>query len=266
VPKPLVIRLLLSICAALLLAAPAPALAQAEIRTFVSTDDLFPAGNGVFGPATIYPSTIAVSAVKGTVTNVSVTLIDVEAGSPDDMDIGIRGPGGQTVMLVSDACGESTSIADDDWTFDDSAPTFLSDNGPCPSNEAATFKPSNYFGNNPEPDDLSPGGGPTGPYLNELGFLEGGSPEGEWDLFARDDNPTVVGLFLAAWVLTLEVEPPPAALAPAAPIVVIAPAQAGSPPPVAKTGRRAAALGKCKAKKSSKARRICRRKAQKLPL
>jgi hypothetical protein len=47
-----------------------------------------------------------------------------------------------------------------------------------------------------------------------------------------------------------------------------APGLAPSPvvPPVAKTGKRAAALKRCKAKKTGKARRVCRRKAHKLPV
>jgi hypothetical protein len=260
-------RLFLLAPLALLLVALAPGLARAETHTFLDTTDLFPADQGVFGPATVYPSTIPVSGIPGTVTKVTVTLLDFGPGRPDDTDIGIRGPNGETVMLISDACGEA-KINNSDWTFDDSAPTFVSNNGPCASNQTASFKPSNYLGGAPEPDDLSVEGGPEGPYLNALSFLSGDSPNGSWELFALDDDLMTTGLFLSGWALTLEVEPPPppTVVAPVVPtpIVTLLPAPAAPAPPRA-TGRRAAKQAQCK-KKSGKAKRRCMKRAKQLPV
>lgn len=159
---------------------------------------------------------------------------------------------------MSDACGENpNTLAENDWTSDDSAPTFLSNNGPCASGQAASFKPSNYLGSAPEPDDLSQKGGPAPPYLNALSFLSGGSPDGVWSLFVMDDNSFgYVGFTIDAWALTLEVQP--LATPPLAPVV--------TPPTPKATGKRAAALAKCKTKLTKKARKRCRRKARKLPV
>jgi hypothetical protein len=258
-------RLFLLAPLTLLLVALAPGLARAETHTFLNATDLFPEGQAIFGPATVYPSTIPVSGIQGTVTKVTVTLLDFGPGKPDDTDIALRGPNGQTVMLVSDACGEVKAIDNSDWTFDDSALTFLSNNGPCASNQTASFKPSNYLGNTPEPDDLSVQGGPAGPYLNALSFLAGSSPNGSWELFALDDQIETVGLFLSGWALTLEVEPPPPA-----PPIVTPPAAVTLPGPVtvlppARTGKRAEALKKCKTK-SGKAKRRCVRRAKLKPV
>jgi hypothetical protein len=240
---------------ALLLLVLAPAVARAETHTFLNTDDLSPTDlGGTSGPANHYPSSIVVSGIPGTVTNATVTLINLGSSSGDDIDMVITGPNGQRVMLMSDACGENpNTLTNEDWTFDDSAPTFLSNNGPCASNQQASFKPSNYLGSGPEPDDLSKGGGPAPPYVNALSFFDGSTPDGAWNLFVMDDNEIgYVGFDIKAWALTLEVQPPvtPPAVPPTTPRA---------------TGKRAAALAKCKKKRRKRARRRCRRRARALP-
>jgi hypothetical protein len=119
-------------------------------------------------------------------------------------------------MLMSDACMQG-SAPRGDWTFDDSAPGFVSRPGPCNPNQT-TFLPSNYLAqpdasdNSVEPDDLSVApGGPPPPYVNALSSLAGGSPNGSWDLFVLDDNSACcLGFSIdSGWALTLEVEPAP---------------------------------------------------------
>jgi hypothetical protein len=244
------------LAAALFIAALLPAAARAETHTFLNLTQLAPRdGAGTSGPANVYPSNIAVSGLSGTVSTATVTLISYQSSSPDDADVVITGPNGQKVMLMSDACGESIvpggpafSADNENWTFDDAAPTFVPNGGPCAPAQTASFQPSNY--GDPGLDDLSTDGGPVGPYLNSLSLLAGGSPNGSWNLFMLDDNAACCfGAGIAGWALTLDIQPPPAT--PAAP-------QA--------TGQRAAALAKCKGRKSKKARRKCRQKAQGLPL
>ena len=58
-----------------------------------------------FGPASVYPSTITVSGVTGTVHQVIVTLHNLSHPFPDDLDMLLVGPGGQRVILMSDAGG-----------------------------------------------------------------------------------------------------------------------------------------------------------------
>jgi hypothetical protein len=261
----------------LLLAAPGlVAAAAAETRTFLNTDPEFPVGdaNGLFGPAAHYPSTIAVSGVPGTVTKVTATVIGLGSSSPDDIDMALVGPDGAQVMLMSDACGLNPSgLSELTLTFDDAAPSFLSDNGPCGPGQVETAKPTNY--ENPELDDFSKeGGGPPPPYTNALSALAGGSPDGSWNLFVLDDNSGgFVGFTFDAWALNLEIEPPPAATpATVATVSVPAPsAPASRPTPTVtatpkKTGKRAAALARCKTKKTKAKRAKCRANARKLPI
>jgi hypothetical protein len=194
-----------------------PVAANADTHTFIEQQILFPTGGaGEVGPANHFPSTISVSGVPGTVTKATVTLLAGRLSVPDDDDIVITGPNGQSVMLMGDTCGLD-SMQSVDLTFDDAAQTFVPDNGPCPQFAELSFKPSNYLGNAPEPDDLSADGGPAGPFLNALSFLAGSSANGGWKLWALDDNASNgAGFNLNGWSLTLDVQPPPAAPAGAA--------------------------------------------------
>ena len=111
-----------------------PAVAGAETFNFFSTDGLGPTeGAGTVGPANVYPSSIDVEGLTGTVTKVTATAIGFASGRPDDVDMLLVGPEGDLVMLMSDACGEAQGFVNNTWTFDDAAPTLLPDSGPCPS-------------------------------------------------------------------------------------------------------------------------------------
>ena len=72
------------------------------------------------GPASPYPSTIAVSGLTGHVSNVCVTLSAVSHPFPDDIDVLLVAPDGRGVVLMSDAGGGNT-LQNVELTFDDSA-------------------------------------------------------------------------------------------------------------------------------------------------
>jgi hypothetical protein len=188
----------------------APSTAIGETRTYFDATPLFPVGGaGNFGPANEYPSTIPVSGVAGTVTDVEVTLFDVDSGNADDADAVLVGPNGAKVMLLSDVCGDQ-GMSTGTWTFDDDAPTFLSNNGPCNLIDEQRFMPSNYVGNDGVDDNLGVApGGPAPPYVNSMAALAGGSPNGDWKLFMFDDHGDISGFSIDGWGLRLEVTPPP---------------------------------------------------------
>ena len=200
-----VVRFLASACLMLALMASAPPAASADTRSFFDTTVLFPTGGaGTSGPANEYPSTISVAGVEGTVTDVDATVFGFGSSSPDDADVVLVGPNGNAVMLMSDVCGENPSSIDAaTWTFDDSAPTFMSNNGPCQGFVGESFKPSNY--GNPDEDDHSASGGPPPPYTNSLANLATGSANGQWRLFVFDDNAAgFVGFTVVGWAWTFE--------------------------------------------------------------
>jgi hypothetical protein len=273
-------RLRVALGLAFALAALSPAMAAAEIQThtFVDVGNLFPDGNAnsLVGPANVYPATIEVPPYPALITKVTATVIDLGSGEPEDIDMALVGPDGTTVMLMSDACGKG-GLQGDNWTFDDEAPTFLSRLG-CGRGEDASFKPTNYF-EEATPDNMVVGGvGPGGPFHNSLEEFDGLIPGGLWKLYVLDDSEQVVGFGIAAWSLTIDVDAldlppePPATTPPASgvgPVTTAPPVTVAPPPPAAapkRTGRRAAALTKCKKKSPGKPRRRCRAHARKLPV
>ena len=58
--------------------------------------------DGVVTPATPSPSTISVSGQSGVVKSVEVDLSGFQHNSQKDVDVLLRGPGGQVVTLLSD--------------------------------------------------------------------------------------------------------------------------------------------------------------------
>jgi hypothetical protein len=196
----------LAVSAVLLAALTLPAAAQAEIRTFLNTTLTNTQGTGDAGPATPYPSSIVISGFSGTVRDANVTLIGLDSARPDDIDLVITGPNGQKVFLISDACG-TTGVSQANWSFDDSAPIFPPDAGPC-FGGPASFKPSNHAGAMAEPDNLGVAGGPAPPYSFFLSLFNGASPNGTWSLYLFDDEDDLIGGNLPGWALTLDILPP----------------------------------------------------------
>ena len=116
---------------------PGPAGATAVTKTFTNTADITIPDSGSASP---YPSTIDVSNVCGTITKVTVTLDDFSHLWPEDVDILLVGPNGQTLMLMSDA-GDDFSVQNVDLTFDDAATAALPNNAALAS---GTYKPTDY--------------------------------------------------------------------------------------------------------------------------
>ena len=181
----------------------------------------------IYGAATPYPSIINVSGISGTITNIQVSLSGLSHTYPDDIDMFLLGPGGQKVMLMSDA-GGNPDASGINITFDDSAAGTLPDNSAI---SAGTYRPTNY-----DTFDTFPGAAPAGPYGTLLSTFNGTDPNGDWQLFVTDDIPGDSGSIAGGWSLTIESASPPPAIsfpafspaptpapAPSIPIVVTPP-------------------------------------------
>ncbi len=90
------------------------------------------------GTASPYPSTITVSGLTGTITDVNVTLTGLMHTYPEDIDILLVGPAGQKVVILSDV-GSGYSISGINLALDDSATNFL----PSSTLTSGTYKPTN---------------------------------------------------------------------------------------------------------------------------
>jgi len=150
------------------------------------------------GPADSFPSVLSVSNSIGTVVGVSVTLSNLSHTYPDDLDILLVSPGGDCVLLMSDACGGAV-LDHTTLTFTDDAPDSLPDNA-FPIRR--TVRPTNF-----EITDLLPSPVPAGPFAGIMTAFNGKDANGDWKLFIFDDTPDDGGKLWDGWALTLTTLP-----------------------------------------------------------
>jgi subtilisin-like proprotein convertase family protein len=151
-------------------------------------------GTGTSGPAAPYPSTVVVppNTTHGRIRSLRVVLKDVSHTFPDDFDVLLQGPDGQTVLLMSDV-GGSGDLVGTTITFEDGAPA-IPDGGPVPS---GTYSPSNVG-----TGDTFPAPAPAGPYGTSLSQWYNTRPEGIWSLWVVDDVGGDVGA-IGNWALEM---------------------------------------------------------------
>ena len=153
------------------------------------------------GTASLYPSTINVSGMTGTITKVEAALSGLSHTFPDDVDVLLVGPGGQHAILMSDA-GNNIALSGVQLTFDQTAAGTLPDGTQIFS---GTYRPSNFAGNaNFEPGGVdnfpSPGPGQTN-YTADLNVFNGTAPNGAWRLYVVDDENVDSGSIATGWAL-----------------------------------------------------------------
>src|SRR5206468_3603477 len=143
-------------------------------------------------------SVINISGMSGNISNVTVTLRGLSHTFPDDLDILLVGPGGQTLMLMSDAGGGPTSLNNVTFTLSDLAATAVPDNGPL---TAGTFKPVDYV--SADGADTFSAPAPAGPYGTNFAVFKNLAANGAWSLYVMDDGPGDSGSFSGGWSLTV---------------------------------------------------------------
>jgi subtilisin-like proprotein convertase family protein len=151
------------------------------------------------GPASPYPSGISVSGLTGTIVDVDVTLTNYNHTWPDDVDVLLVGPGGQTVLLMSDT-GSSLDVTGVTLTFDDGAASSLPDSTQIAS---GTYRPTNF-----EAVDTFQAPAPAGPYGSTLSVFDGTSPNGAWNLFVMDDTGGDFGSIANGWSIDVRTNAP----------------------------------------------------------
>jgi len=140
-------------------------------------------------PASPYPATIVVSGAPIQLGTLRVSLYDVAHVLPDSMDFLLVGPGGQQIILQSDAGGSLDLVTPVTLTLADSATQVLPNSAPLTT---GVFEPTSW-----EAGQASfPAPAPPAPY-NEPGSTVGGNPlfsvfgltnaNGTWSLYMRDD-------------------------------------------------------------------------------
>ena len=146
------------------------------------------------GSGSPYPSTINVSGMAGLVSKVTVKLNQFTHTYPDDVDVLLIGPGGQSELLLSDV-GGAVGVSGVTVTLDDAATQGLPDSTRI---STGTYKPTNVGAG-----DTFAAPAPAGPYGALLSVFNGAAPNGVWALYVVDDEANDQGTIAGGWTLTI---------------------------------------------------------------
>lgn len=144
--------------------------------------------------ATPYPASLTVTGLSGVILKATVTLSNLTHTYPDDLDVLLVGPGGQTVLLMSDV-GDGPNLSNVTLTFDDAAPAALPD--------ASAITAGAWLPTNVGVDETFSSPAPAQPYGTALSVFNGLSPAGSWSLYVYDDSNQDSGSIASGWRLNL---------------------------------------------------------------
>ena len=147
------------------------------------------------GPATNYPSTINVSGMSGTITNLELTLSKLSHQFITEVDMLLVSPSGQKVMIMSHIA-EGRSVSNITVTLTDSSPFPLPqsfDLWPEP------LQPTDWVGTN-----VLPAPAPARPYgATAFSTFNGLSANGNWTLYINDNFSPDQGVVSGGWSLLI---------------------------------------------------------------
>jgi subtilisin-like proprotein convertase family protein len=183
--------------------------AWADTRDLLVSNKVHPtSGGGLTVSATgannaaPYPSTAAVSGIRGEIVKVTVGLNDFSHTYPGDTRMLLVGPTGKKVQLMAFA-GDNPNAVNADIVIDDDGavmPFF----GPITS---FNYKPTDYRADYGVPEPVAgsemPAPAPGIPYESQLATFKGTNPNGTWSLYWRDDFNGDNGS-IASWTLNIE--------------------------------------------------------------
>ncbi len=130
-------------------------------------------------PANPYPAGINVSGLPSSNTHLNRVYINGLSHTwPGDIDMWLKAPNGQIVMLMSDA-GNSLDILNSNLIFEDGKPSLPG----AAQVTSGSYQPTNY--------EINGSNEPTNP-STQLSFFNG-NMNGLWELYVRDDTQTDFG-------------------------------------------------------------------------
>jgi subtilisin-like proprotein convertase family protein len=162
------------------------------------------------GAVTPYPSAIPVSGVSGTISDITVTLNNIQHGFAPDLDILLVGPQGQKFIIMSDVGGLSGFATPKIITLSDGGTALLPNtNVDIPS---GTYKPTNYLTG----ADVDTFPSVTAPYNSPATFgsatfasvFSNANPNGDWKLYVVDDRANDGGSISGGWCMNFTITPP----------------------------------------------------------
>jgi subtilisin-like proprotein convertase family protein len=154
------------------------------------------------GMASLYPSQIEVSGVRGPIDQLVLGLNGVSHIRPKDLDVLLVSPSGRKSYVMSDVCGDA-SIVNRTWAFSRNTPgSFMGDD--CPT---GVYRDTDA---DIGAADVWPGAPPGD--VGTLFNIASGDANGTWKLYVVDDtNVPIVpdsGSIQGGWSLELDVDEP----------------------------------------------------------
>ncbi|MEP7211517.1 MAG: M36 family metallopeptidase [Acidobacteriota bacterium] len=152
-------------------------------------------------PASAYPSVMNVSGVVfgG---RVSVELIGFSHIFPNDVDIMLQGPGGQSFVVMSDV-GGTTGAAPINFTLTDLAANSISDSSRIAAGE---YRPTNVGAGDvfAAPAPSNPASPAPAGIASFASVFSGAQVNGDWKLYIVDDTGGDGGTISGGWKLTVD--------------------------------------------------------------
>ena len=158
-------------------------------------------------PADPSPSSLAVGAIAGAVTDVDLTLHDVDARTLDETELVLESPDGRRAHVLSDAV--FGRVADLELTLDDEAASVVP-HSPAPV--SGSYRPFDYDGGDPYEwvDTFD-----TAPLDSALSTFDGAAASGTWKLYVQQEY-CCVDATIGGWSLRITTADRPGAPGPPA--------------------------------------------------
>ncbi|HVH35287.1 MAG TPA: hypothetical protein VM847_14375 [Tahibacter sp.] len=158
-------------------------------------------GTGPANAAGPYPSTLTVADAAPVIGTISIAINGLSHTYPDDLDFLLVAPGGQKMVIQSDA-GGSSGVVGVSYVIADAGAAPLPDSTVLTT---AVWQPANYGGT-----DTFPAPAPAGPYAESppagtatlASTFAGANPNGTWSLYVSDDS-NADGGSIQSWCLRL---------------------------------------------------------------
>jgi subtilisin-like proprotein convertase family protein len=151
--------------------------------------------------ATPYPSVITVSGFPSDsqIKDVNLTLNGFSHSFPEDVDMLLVAPSGESALVMSDA-GGSADVNGISILLDNQAQSRLPDDSELGADGSnVSYKPANYAG-----ADTFPSPAPTPGKRASLSVFNRTNPNGDWQLFIVDAVPSFdSGSIEGGWTLTI---------------------------------------------------------------
>jgi subtilisin-like proprotein convertase family protein len=137
-----------------------------------------------FGPAATYPITFDFSGAAADTRVRSVRLyLWLDHSYADDVRIVLQSPTGTSVVVMSNAGGNSPFVGTQELEFSDTAASYIPDEGPIAAGSIVSYKPgSEYGGATPS----LPGPAPPAPYATAFSAFTNELARGVWKLWVYD--------------------------------------------------------------------------------